>query len=97
MYKKLRIVCTIIAALFLAVILPAATLGGLNGLIICGFGAGLFFFLTLIFRKAQQKQDEKNGVAPQKDNFDEDFAANANDNTDKNDTANSNQNEDNPS
>ena len=62
MYKKLRIICAIIAALFLVVILPAATFWGLNGLTICGFGAGLFFFLTLIFKKAQYKWEEKHGI-----------------------------------
>ena len=62
MYKKLRIVWAIIAALFLVVILPAATFWGLNGLTICGFGAGLFFFLTLIFKKAQYNWEEKHGI-----------------------------------
>ena len=62
MYKKLRIICTIISTLFLVVILPAATFAGLNGLTICGFGAGLFFFLTLIFKKAQYNWEEKHGI-----------------------------------
>ena len=62
MYKKLRIICAIISALFLAVIIPAMFLFSTNGLIICGFGAGLFFLLTLIFRKAQQSWEEKHGI-----------------------------------
>ena len=69
MYKKLRIICAIVSALFLAVIVPAMILFGTNGLIICGFCAGLFFFLTLLFRKAQQKKDEKNGIIPENTNL----------------------------
>ena len=62
MYKKIRIICAVISALFLVVILPAATFWGLNGLAICGFGAGLFFSLMLIFKKAQFHWEEKHGI-----------------------------------
>ena len=67
MYKKLRIVCAIISALFLAFIVPAMLLFELTGLVICGFGAGLFFFLTLLFRKAQLNWEEKHGIIDETD------------------------------
>ena len=67
MYKTLRIICAIISALFLAVIVPAAFMFDTNGLLLCAFGAGLFFFLTLIFKKAQQNWEEKNGIVDKTD------------------------------
>ena len=99
MYKKLRIICAIISALFLVVILPAMTLFDFEGLVICGFGAGLFFFLTLIFRKAQQNWEKKNGIISDDEdentenpteNSDENLEISAEDTNENNTEANAN-------
>ena len=62
MYKKLRIICTIISAVFLAAILPITAHYQTLGLLLCGLGAGIFFCLMLACKKAQLNWEEKNGI-----------------------------------
>ena len=62
MYLKLRVLFTILSALCLAVILPAAAMGGLTYLIIFG-GSALAFFLAMLICK--QKQEELEPPKPE--------------------------------
>ncbi len=77
MYKKLRIACTIISALFLAAIMPAGSIWDWKGFLFCGLGAGLFFLFMLIFKQCQQDKEEKRAT----ESFDENI-------TEKNETEN---------
>ena len=61
MFKTFRIVCCIIAAAFVAAVMPVGTLISWTAAIICAMCAFLFFGLTLIFK---QKQEEKEAPPP---------------------------------
>jgi hypothetical protein len=67
MYLKLRILFTILSALCLAVILPAAALGGLTYLVLFGGGALAFFLAMLI---CKQKQEDLEPPKPEEEDTD---------------------------
>ncbi len=60
MYLKLRILFTILAAICLAVIIPAGALFGKIWFLVFGGGAAAFFFAMLI---CKQKQEENTPFA----------------------------------
>ncbi len=66
MLLKLRIAFTILAAICLAVILPAIVWFGWWGLGIVG-GAALFFFALMLLCKQSQERQEHKDDAPQAD------------------------------
>lgn len=57
MYLKLRIIFTILSAICLAVILPAAVWLGPVWLGVFGGGAAVFFLAMLLCKQAQEKAD----------------------------------------
>ena len=57
MYLKLRIIFTILSAICLAVILPAAVWLGPVWLGVCAGGAAVFFLAMLLCKQAQEKAD----------------------------------------
>ncbi len=63
MFLKLRIVFTILAAICIAVIIPATVWGGIFWLWLCGGGALLFFALMLLCKQAQEKSEENKSEA----------------------------------
>ncbi len=68
MLIKLRILFTVLAALCLAVIVPAGFLFDFVGVIVVGIGALFFFLAMLLCKQAQEKQEwKKNPPAPQAD------------------------------
>ena len=67
MFKNLRIACSIIAATFVAAVMPVGTLVSWRAAIICALCAFLFFGLTLIFKQKQKEKEEK--TAPPKGDF----------------------------
>ena len=60
MYLKLRILFTILAAIYLVVIIPAGALFGKIWFLVFGGGAAAFFFAMLI---CKQKQEESNPLS----------------------------------
>ena len=76
MYLKLRIIFTILSAICLAVILPAAVWLGPVWLGVFGGGAGLFFLAMLLCKQAQEeadplhKEEEADFISQKKDNTD---------------------------
>lgn len=64
MFLKLRIVFTLLAALCLAAIVPAAVWGGWLWLGILGGGALLFFALMLLCKQSQEREEEKKQTPP---------------------------------
>ncbi len=68
MFLKLRIFFTVLSALCLVAILPAAVWGGPFWFAVCGCAALLFFGLMLLCKQSQEKQErEKNPPEPQAD------------------------------
>ncbi len=67
MYLKLRIIFTVLSAICLAVILPAAAMGGWMYLGLCG-GLALVFFLAMLICK--QKQEELEPLSKEEDEAD---------------------------
>ncbi len=57
MYLKLRIIFTILSAICLAVVIPAAVWFGWLWLGIFGGGAAVFFIAMLLCKQAQDKAD----------------------------------------
>ena len=60
MFLKLRILFTILAAVCLALILPALSWFGWAGFGACGLVALLFFGLMLLCKQSQEAQERKN-------------------------------------
>lgn len=77
MYLKLRIIFTILSALCLAFILPAAVWLGPIWLGVFGGGAGLFFLVMLLCKQAQEsadplhKEDEADFISQKQEGRDE--------------------------
>ena len=72
MFKTLRIIFTVICALFLAAILPAGIFFDWVGITVCFLGALLSFGLMLLFKQEQErKEDEKKPQEPSFFNPDE--------------------------
>ena len=63
MYRNLRIICTILSAICLAVIMPVTTWLGWTWAGVCLLTALLFFGLMLLFKQAQEKQENPDGVS----------------------------------
>ena len=59
MYLKLRVFFTVLSALCLAFALTAGALWGYIWAIILGLGALLFFMLMLVFKQAQENQEQQ--------------------------------------
>ncbi len=59
MFLKLRVLFTVLAALCLAVIVPAGVFGDFLWFIILGGAALLFFGLMLLCKQAQEKAEHK--------------------------------------
>ena len=55
----LRIIFTILSALFLAALLPAGTFGGMPYFLVCAGGAGVFFLLVLLCKKLEKGKEPK--------------------------------------
>lgn len=55
MLEKLQILFTVISALFLAALLPVWASFRWQGASICGVGAGVFFTLVLVVKRANRK------------------------------------------
>lgn len=79
MYKRLRILCTVLSAIFLAAILPASSIFDWLGFIVCAAGAALFFLLMLFFKQSQENQESPSTPKSSNDFFHPD--TNTNDNT----------------
>ncbi len=60
MFLKLRILFTILAAICLALVLPALSWFGWPGLAACGLVALLIFGLMLLCKQSQEAQERKN-------------------------------------
>jgi hypothetical protein len=60
MFKTLRIIFTVICALFLAFIIPAGILFDFLGIGICFLGALLSFGLMLVFKQEQERKELEN-------------------------------------
>lgn len=58
MALKLRILFTILSALCLVAIVPAAIIGGFIWFGVFGGGALLFFLLMLVFKQNQETQEQ---------------------------------------
>ncbi len=58
MFKILRIVCSVIAALFVAVCVYVFIFVNFAAGILCAVGALLFFVLTLLFKYFQEEKEE---------------------------------------
>ena len=59
MYKKLRIIFTIVSAVFLGLAIPAGIFLEIPGIVGCIIFAGIFFLLMLIFKQKQEKQQDQ--------------------------------------
>ena len=59
MYLKLRVFFTILSALCLAFAITAGALWGYIWTILLGLGALLFFMLMLVFKRAQENQEQQ--------------------------------------
>ncbi len=57
MFLKLRILFTILAALCVAAVLPAAVWGGGLGFALCALGGVFFFLLMLLCKQSQEKAE----------------------------------------
>ncbi len=57
MFLKLRIIFTVIAALFAAAALPVGTWLGLGWAIACAVAAAACFVIMLIFKQEQEKRE----------------------------------------
>ncbi len=57
MFLKLRILFTILAALFAAAVLPVGTWAGLVWAIAYAVAAGICFVVMLIFKQEQEKRE----------------------------------------
>ncbi len=67
MFLKLRIIFTVLAALCLAVIIPAAVWGGFLWFGICGGAALLFFALMLLCKQSQEHAERETTQSNQAD------------------------------
>ncbi len=67
MFKNLRIIFTIICAVFLAAILPAGMFFDWLGITVCFLGALLSFGLMLVFKQEQERKEGEN--RPQEPSF----------------------------
>ena len=59
MYKNLRIIFTILSAVFLAVAIPLGVFFGYPGWIAALIGAGIFFVLMLLCKQSQEAAEQK--------------------------------------
>ncbi len=59
MFLKLRITFTILSALCLAVVIPAAVWGGWVWFTLLAAGALFFFALMLVCKQSQEREEEK--------------------------------------
>ena len=59
MYLKLRVFFTILSAICIAFALTAGALWGYIWAVILGLGALLFFMLMLVFKQAQENQEQQ--------------------------------------
>ena len=71
MYLKLRIIFTVLAAVCLAVIIPAGALFGKIWFFVFGGGAGAFFLAMLICKQKQEEQDPLSKIDGSADFIDE--------------------------
>ena len=71
MFKNLRIASAIVAAAFVAAVMPVGTIVNWTAAIICAMCACLFFGLTLVFKQMQEsaKQNKENANRPHGDFF----------------------------
>ncbi len=71
MFKNLRIASAIVAAAFVAAVMPVGTIVSWTAAIICAMCAFLFFGLTLVFKQMQEsaEQNKENANRPQGDFF----------------------------
>lgn len=71
MFKNLRIASAIVAAAFVAAVMPVGTIVSWTAAIICAMCAFLFFGLTLIFKQLQEsaEQNKENANRPHGDFF----------------------------
>ena len=67
MFKNLRIIFTVVCAIFLALILPAGILFDFLGIGVCFFGALLSFGLMLVFKQEQERKEDAS--TPQEPSF----------------------------
>ena len=63
MFKTLRIIFTVISALFAAAVFPIGFFGGLTWALAAAVIAFLFFGLMLLCKQSQEAQEKKNGTA----------------------------------
>lgn len=63
MFKTLRIIFTVISALFAAAVFPIGFFGGLTWALAAAVIAFLFFGLMLLCKQSQEAQEKKNGAA----------------------------------
>ncbi len=64
MFLKLRILFTVLAALCVAAVLPAAVWGGGLGFALCALGGVFFFLLMLLCKQSQEKAEESKKSSP---------------------------------
>jgi fatty acid desaturase len=69
MFKTLRIVCSIIAALLLAACVFIFIYVGMWAGFVTLLAVGVFFLLTLLFKNLQEKQEERQNPAKQEGDF----------------------------
>ena len=59
MYKKLRIIFTVLSAICIAAALPLGTFFDWIGFITAAIGGGLFFILMLLCKQSQEQEEAK--------------------------------------
>lgn len=98
MYKNLRILFTILAAICLAVVMPVTLFLGWTWSGICILCALLFFGLMLLCKQAQEKQENPNGFSdlPAAENETNETEASKTETIEKNTTDNKNESSNNP-
>ena len=57
--KTLRIVFTVISAIFIALVIPVGALHSWTAAILCAMGAFLFFELMLLCKQKQEEDDRR--------------------------------------
>ncbi len=57
MFLKLRIIFTVVSAVFAAAVLPIGALFGFIWAIACAAAAAVFFFVMLLCKQEQEKRD----------------------------------------
>lgn len=57
--KTLRIVFTVISAIFIALVIPVGALHSWTAAILCAMGAFLFFGLMLLCKQKQEEDDRR--------------------------------------